>query len=147
MNGHTLLLIEDNPADVKIAQRALKETRSDCTLVVARDGKEALEYLEREGSHANNPQWKLPSLILLDVNLPGLCGRKVLEIIRSSPRLRNIPVVVLTTSRRTEDISEMYVAGANSYIEKPQEYSRFVEIMDILQRYWFDVAQLPLMPS
>jgi len=141
MTTHTVLLVEDNPADVAIAQRALRESSHGpdadwrIDLVVARDGAEALEYLL-----GDRP---VPALVLLDVNLPGLTGRQVLERIRATPRLRTLPVVVLTTSRRAEDIQEMYAAGANSYIEKPQEYRRFVALMDVVQRYWFDVAQLP----
>jgi CheY-like chemotaxis protein len=146
MSSRTLLLIEDNPADIKIAQRALREADHGVELVVARDGREALEYLLREGPHGS-PDWKPPALVLLDVNLPGLTGRQVLEQIRATPRLRTLPVVVLTTSRRIEDIQEMYGAGANSYIEKPQEYRKFVEIMEVLQCYWFEVAQLPSPPS
>jgi CheY-like chemotaxis protein len=147
MNARNVLLVEDNPADIKIAQRALRDAEHGVELIVARDGREALDYLLRQGAHANTTDWKAPALVLLDVNLPGLTGRQVLEQIRSTPRLRMLPVIVLTTSRRVEDIQEMYGAGANSYIEKPQEYRRFVEIMDVLQRYWFEVAQLPTLPS
>jgi CheY-like chemotaxis protein len=147
MNLRTLLLVEDNPADIKIAQRALREADHGVELIVARDGREALDYLLREGVHSHTTNWQPPALVLLDVNLPGLTGRQVLEQIRATPRLRMLPVVVLTTSRRVEDIQEMYGAGANSYIEKPQEYRRFVEIMETLQSYWFDVAQLPTLPS
>lgn len=143
MNARTLLLIEDNPADIMIAQRALRDADHGVELVVARDGREALAYL----LHENAGEGKVPALVLLDVNLPGLTGRQVLEQIRATPRLRTLPVVVLTTSRRLEDIQEMYGAGANSYIEKPQEYRRFVEIMEVLQCYWFEVTQLPSPPS
>jgi two-component system, chemotaxis family, response regulator Rcp1 len=141
--AHTILLVEDNPADVKITQRALRDTVSPVDLLVARDGQEAVEYLLRQGTHVDDADWRIPDLILLDLNLPRLTGRQVLERIRATPALRATPVVVLTTSRRQEDIQEMYAAGANTYIEKPQEFNRFVQVLQIIQRYWLDTALLP----
>ena len=91
-------------------------------LTVVRDGQEAVEYLLRQGAHAANPAWHCPDLVLLDLNLPRLTGREVLERIRETPALRAIPVVVLTTSHRLEDVLELYRAGANTYIEKPQDF-------------------------
>jgi two-component system response regulator len=143
---HAILLVEDNPADIKITQRALREGGSSVELLVARDGEEAVEYLLREGKHADDPAWRAPNLILLDLNLPRLTGRQVLERIRSTPALRAIPVVVLTTSRRLEDVQESYSAGANTYIEKPQDFNRFVEVLQTIQRYWLQTALLPHMP-
>ena len=108
-----------------------------------RDGQEAIEYLLRHGPHATAPTWRVPSLILLDINLPKMTGREVLEIVRATPDLRAVPVVVLTTSRRQEDIEEMYSAGANSYIEKPPDFVRYVEALRIIHRYWLELALLP----
>jgi CheY-like chemotaxis protein len=140
---HAILLVEDNPADVKITQRALRESGVPVDLIVVRDGQEAVEYLLREGSHAESPGWRSPDLILLDINLPRMTGREVLERVRGTPNLRTVPVVVLTTSRRQEDVQQMYAAGANTYIEKPQEFHRFVQVLQTIHRYWLDVALLP----
>jgi two-component system, chemotaxis family, response regulator Rcp1 len=143
---HAILLVEDNPADVKITQRALRESDAPVELIVVRDGQEAVEYLLRQGQNADNPDWRIPDLILLDLNLPRLTGVQVLERIRATPALRATPVVVLTTSRRHEDIAQVYAAGANTYIEKPQDFNRFVQVLQIIQRYWLETALLPQAP-
>jgi len=143
---HAILLVEDNPADVKITQRALRESAFPVELLVVRDGEEAVEYLLRQGPHAGDPVWRSPDLILLDLNLPKLNGLQVLQRIRSTPQLHNVPVVVLTTSKRQEDIQQTYAAGANTYIEKPQEFARFVQVLQTIQRYWLDTALLPPAP-
>jgi CheY-like chemotaxis protein len=143
---HAILLVEDNPADIKITQRALRESAVPVELLVVRDGQEAVEYLLRQGEHAGSAAWRSPDLILLDLNLPRMTGREVLERIRTTPALKSVPVVVLTTSKRQEDIQEMYAAGANTYIEKPQDFNRFVEVLKTIQRYWLDTALLPPLP-
>jgi chemotaxis family two-component system response regulator Rcp1 len=143
---HAILLVEDNPADVKITQRAIRESALPVELLVVRDGQEAVDYLLRQGSHAHDEGWRSPDLILLDLNLPRLNGRQVLERIRATPALRSVPVVVLTTSNRREDVREMYEAGANTYIEKPQDFARFVQVLQTIQRYWLDTALLPPLP-
>ncbi len=141
--AHVILLVEDNPADVKITQRALRESAAAAELIVVRDGQEAVEYLLRQGVHADNPDWRVPDLILLDLNLPRLTGIQVLERIRETPALRATPVVVLTTSRRHEDVDQVYMAGANTYIEKPQDFNRFVQVLQTIHRYWLETALLP----
>jgi chemotaxis family two-component system response regulator Rcp1 len=138
-----ILLVEDNPADIQITQRALKENASPVELVVLRDGQTAIDYLLRQGNHATSPTWRKPDLILLDLNLPRLNGREVLTRIRNTASLRVVPVVILSTSHRHEDIQALYLAGANTYIEKPQDFRRFVEVMQTIQRYWLDMALLP----
>jgi chemotaxis family two-component system response regulator Rcp1 len=145
---HAILLVEDNAADIKITQRALRESAVPVELLVVRDGQEALDYLLRAGQFAAEagPGWRCPDLILLDLNLPRLTGREVLERIRATPNLRAVPVVVLTTSHRDEDVQEMYAAGANTYIEKPQDFARFVQVLQTIQRYWLDTALLPPVP-
>lgn len=143
---HAILLVEDNPADVKITQRAIKETSLPIDLIVVRDGQEAVDYLLRQGKYADQPLHRLPDLILLDLNLPRLTGHEVLQRIRNTPALRAVPVVVLTTSKRLEDVQEMYAAGANTYIEKPQDFNRFVQVLQTIQRYWLDTALLPPPP-
>jgi len=140
---HPILLVEDNPADIKITERALRASAMPVQLIVVRDGQEAVEYLLRQGEHANNATWKHPDIILLDLNLPRLSGQEVLERIRATPALRSFPVIVLTTSRRHEDIQAVYAAGANTYIEKPSDFQRFVEVLQVIQSYWLDAAVLP----
>jgi CheY-like chemotaxis protein len=140
---HAILLVEDNPADVKITQRALRESDFPVELLVVRDGEEAVDYLLRRGVHAGTDNWRCPDLILLDLNLPRLNGLEVLQRIRATPALRTVPVVVLTTSRRQEDVQHTYEAGANTYIEKPQDFARFVQVLQTIQRYWLDAALLP----
>jgi CheY-like chemotaxis protein len=140
---HAILLVEDNPADIQITQRALRDSGIPVDLLVVRDGQEAVDYLLRQGPHAHNEAWRNPDLILLDLNLPRLTGREVLDRIRARKELRAVPVVVLTTSRRPEDVQELYAAGANTYIEKPQDFNRFVEVLRTIHHYWLDTAILP----
>jgi CheY-like chemotaxis protein len=140
---HAILLVEDNPADIKITQRALRESGVPVDLLVVRDGQEAIEYLLRQGPHATNAAWRRPDLILLDLNLPRLTGREVLDRVRATPHLRAIPVVVLTTSRRQEDVHQLYVAGANTYIEKPHDFARFIDVLRTILLYWLETAVLP----
>jgi CheY-like chemotaxis protein len=145
--AHAILLVEDNPADVEITRRALRASGGPAELIVVRDGQEAVDYLLRQGPHAGDSAWRSPDVILLDLNLPRLTGREVLLRIRANPALQNVPVIVLTTSSRPEDVREMYAAGANTYIEKPQDFARFVDVLQTIQRYWLDTALLPPSPG
>ncbi|MGL4554221.1 MAG: response regulator [Gemmataceae bacterium] len=138
---HTILVVEDNPADVIILNRALRESGLAVELVVVRDGQEAVDYLLGQGTQTHPA--RVPDLILLDINLPRMNGREVLQRIRAAPALGPVPVVVLTTSSRQEDIEQMYRAGANTYIQKPQEFGRFVEVLETIHRYWLGTALLP----
>jgi two-component system response regulator len=140
---HAILLVEDNPAEVKIAERALRESGFAGGLLVVRDGQEALDYLFRSGRHAHDSGWRCPDLVLLDLNLPRVNGREVLERLRANPDLKAVPVLVLSTSDRPEEVEEAYAAGANTYIQKPQDFGRFVEVLRAVQAYWLDVAVLP----
>jgi two-component system response regulator len=141
--AHAILLVEDNPADIQITQRAVRESAMPVELIVVRDGQEALDYLLRDGGHADDENWRSPTLILLDLNLPRLNGREVLRRIRATPTLRHVPVVILSTSDRPQDVEDLYAAGANTYINKPREFSRFVEVLKSIQGYWLDTALLP----
>lgn len=153
---HSILLVEDNAADVKIMQRALALAPTRTELVVVRDGQEAVDYLLRQGAHGAAAEggcdsplpmpWRSPDLVILDLNLPRLTGIEVLKQIRTAPRLCLLPVVVLSTSRRPEDVREAYAAGANTYIEKPQDFDRFVEILRIVQQFWLEMVLLPPVP-
>jgi CheY-like chemotaxis protein len=134
-----ILLIEDSRADAKIIERALREGDVDHRLTVIPDGRHALDYLfslREEGS----PVDREPDLILLDLNLPGIDGCQVLTQIKGDPFLRMIPVVILTTSSREEDILQTYLAGANSYISKPDEYPSYRELVATLRHYWVDTT-------
>jgi two-component system, chemotaxis family, response regulator Rcp1 len=134
-----ILLIEDSRADAKIIERALREANLSHRLTVIRDGRRALDYLYslRDESTSTDDE---PDLILLDLNLPGLDGSQVLGRIKSDPYLRLIPVVILTTSDREEDILATYLAGANTYIPKPAEYESYRELVATLRTYWVDTA-------
>ncbi len=138
-----ILLVEDSPADIQITRRALRESAVPVDLIVVRDGQEAVDYLRRQGPYAADAAWRVPDLILLDLNLPRLTGHEVLRHIRATPHLGAVPVVVLTTSSNPEDVRDVYAAGANTYIEKPQDFARFVEVLRTIQRYWLDTALLP----
>jgi CheY-like chemotaxis protein len=137
--SHAILLVEDNPADVLITQRALRQSSFPVELIVVRDGQEAVDYLLQPEA----PGRRRPDLILLDLNLPRLSGCEVLKRIRATPALRAVPVIVLTTSTRPEEIQEVYAAGANTYVQKPQAFDRFVEVLQTINRYWLGTALLP----
>lgn len=135
-----ILLVEDNPGDVRLTKEALKDAKVLNEIYVARDGVEAMQFVHREGSFANAP---IPDLILLDLNLPRKDGREVLAEIKKDPKLQHIPVVVLTTSKADEDIIKTYNLHANAYITKPVDLNRFVEIMHALEQFWFTIVKLP----
>ena|SRR5436305_543551 len=137
-----ILLVEDSRADAKIVARALTEAAIPHRLTVLHDGRQALHYLSRLNS-PDAPEGHQPDLILLDLNLPGLDGCQVLSEIKLHPLLRSIPVVILTTSRRDEDILQTYQAGANSFIQKPAEYPRYRELVKTLHVYWHGTSLLP----
>ena len=142
MNGKPIeiLLVEDNPADVRLTQEALKEGKVRNNLFVARDGEEALEFLRRKGPHANATR---PDLILLDLNLPRRDGREVLAEIKNDDNLKTIPVVVLTTSSAEQDILRSYNLHANCYITKPVDLEQFVHVIKSIDEFWLTVVRLP----
>jgi CheY-like chemotaxis protein len=155
---YAILLVEDNPADVKILQRALARAASGVELVVVRDGQEAVDYLLRQGPYARPAPaerggrsaaspWRSPDLILLDLNLPRLTGVDVLKKVRGGPNCCLTPVVVMSTSRRPEDVREAYAAGANTYVEKPQDFDRFVETLRTTLQFWLETAVAPPAPA
>jgi CheY-like chemotaxis protein len=135
-----ILLIEDNPRDVKLIREAMREAKVRNGLHVARDGEEAMAFLRREGPHAQAPR---PGLILLDLNLPKKDGREVLDEIKSDPALRNIPVVVLTVSEAHEDIVRAYNQNVNAYITKPVDLDQFVRVVQSIEDFWLSIVSLP----
>ena len=135
-----ILLVEDNPGDVRLTREALKDAKVVNNLSVVFDGEAALEFLKRRGKHANAPR---PDLILLDLNLPRKDGREVLEEIKRDETLMTIPVVVLTTSKAEEDIVKSYRLHANCYITKPVDFGRFMEVVRQLENFWLAVVHLP----
>ena len=135
-----ILLVEDSRGDIRLTIEALRETKFRSQLSVAGDGIEALAFLRREGRHAAAPR---PDLILLDLNLPRMDGRAVLAEIKADPQLRAIPVVVLTTSSAEEDILHSYDLHANCYITKPVNLDQFIQVVHLLEMFWFGIVSLP----
>ena len=135
-----ILLVEDNPGDVRLTIEALKEGKVSNTLSVARDGVEALSFLRREGPHGKAAR---PDLILLDLNLPKKDGREVLAELKDDSSLRRIPVVVLTTSKAEEDILRTYDLHANCYITKPVDLEQFISVVRSIDDFWLSVVRLP----
>jgi two-component system, chemotaxis family, response regulator Rcp1 len=135
-----ILLVEDSPGDVRLTREAFKDAKVHTNLHVALDGAEAMDFLNREGEHANAPR---PDLILLDLNLPKKDGREVLEEIKQSPTLKSIPVVVLTTSASDADILRSYKLHANCYITKPVGLDGFLEVVKSIDNFWLTVVKLP----
>lgn len=135
-----ILLVEDNPADVRLTQEVMRQSGASINLHVARDGEEAMQFLRKEGPHAAAPR---PHLVLLDLNLPRKDGRQVLKEIKEDTDLCTIPVIMLTTSKAEQDISTCYRLHANSYINKPVELDQFISLVRGIQDYWLKLVQLP----
>jgi chemotaxis family two-component system response regulator Rcp1 len=135
-----ILLVEDNPGDVRLTIEALRESKVVNNLNVARDGVEALAFLRREGAYADAVR---PDLILLDLNMPRKDGREVLAEIKAEPTLRTIPVVVLTTSRAEQDVVRSYELQANCYITKPVDLEQFFTVVKSIENFWLTIVTLP----
>jgi two-component system, chemotaxis family, response regulator Rcp1 len=135
-----ILLVEDNPGDVRLTQEAFRDSRIPITINVAMDGEEALLYLRRQ------PPYDLvtrPDMILLDLNIPKRDGREVLAEVKNDPNLHNIPVVVLTTSNAEQDIQRTYNLQVNAYINKPVDFDKFLDIVQKIEDFWLMTAILP----
>jgi two-component system response regulator len=141
--GKTILLVEDNPDDVKLTLRAFKRNNMTNPIVVVRDGEEALDFMFARGAHAERAGKPLPTLILLDLQLPRLDGLGVLKAIRADERTRYVPVVILTSSKEEQDLMGGYSLGANSYVRKPVDFGEFVEAVRLLGVYWLMTNQPP----
>ena len=135
-----ILLIEDNPGDVRLTIEAMKEGKILNHINVVNDGLEALEFLHRQGKYSDVPR---PDLILLDLNLPKKDGREVLAEIKEDPCLKRIPVVILTTSQAEQDIIKTYELHANCYITKPVDLDQFLSVARLIEDFWLTVVRLP----
>jgi CheY-like chemotaxis protein len=139
----TLLLADDDEEDRLMTVEALKESHLANDVRFVTDGEELTDYLFRRGDYADAEQFPMPGLILLDLNMPKKDGREVLTEIKADPYLRQIPVVVLTTSKTEEDIIRSYALGVNSFITKPVTFEGLVEAMTVFTQYWFEIVALP----
>lgn len=135
-----ILLVEDNPADVRLTQEILRETSLDFELAVARDGEQAMAMLRRQGAHQDAT---VPDLVLLDLNLPRKDGREVLAEVKQDPSLRSIPIIVLSTSKAESDVRTCYDLHANCYLTKPVDLNHFAEMVQMIERFWFNLVLLP----
>lgn len=146
MSGQTMakpieiLLVEDNPGDVRLTREAFKEGKVLNNLSVVEDGAEAMAFLRQQGKYADVPR---PDLILLDLNLPKKDGREVLPEIKEDTNLKRIPVVVLTTSKAEQDILKTYNLHANCYVTKPVDLEQFISVVRFVQHFWLSVVKLP----
>jgi chemotaxis family two-component system response regulator Rcp1 len=140
MKAVEILLVEDNPVDVLITQEALKDARVCNRLSVVEDGEEAMEFMHRKGKYAGAA---LPDLILLDLNLPKKDGREVLEEVKEDPRLKHIPIVILTTSEAEEDILKSYRLHCNCFVTKPVDVKQFTAVIKSIEGFWFKIVKLP----
>jgi CheY-like chemotaxis protein len=138
-----ILLVEDSPEDFETTERALRKSGLKNPIFRCADGDEALDFLHRRGRFADPETSPRPGVILLDLNLPGTDGREVLNEVKTDPKLKQIPVIVLTTSKDDRDIEVCYRCGANSYIQKPVDLDGFMKAIERLNDYWFEVVILP----
>lgn len=135
-----ILLVEDNPGDVILTREAFSEAKICNNIHVAQDGEEAIAYLQKEAGYEDS---KKPDLILLDLNLPKIDGREVLDKVKSNDNLKRIPVVVLTSSEAEQDIIKTYDLHANSYVVKPIDLDQFIKVVNAVENFWFSVVTLP----
>jgi len=135
-----ILLVEDNPSDVRLVKEAFKEGKLRNNLSVMGDGEKAWAFLQKERDFSHAPH---PDIILLDLNLPKMDGRELLSQIKESPELRRIPVVILTTSKSEEDILKSYDLHANCYITKPVDLDQFIRVIQSIEHFWLSIVKLP----
>jgi two-component system response regulator len=143
MDNKIILLVEDNPDDEALTKRALKQNQILNQMITARDGAEALDWLFGTGRHAGRDLSVMPTVILLDLKLPKIDGLEVLQRIRSDPRTKLLPVVVLTSSKEEQDLAQSYSLGANSYMRKPVDFAQFADAIKHLGLYWLVLNEPP----
>jgi CheY-like chemotaxis protein len=137
-----ILLVEDSPTDVMLTREAMEQYKVLNPLDIVEDGVDAMDYLRGRGKYAGKPVAR-PGLLILDLNLPRMSGREVLYELKQDPELRNIPVVVLTTSKSEEDVVKSYCLHANCYITKPVDFAKFIDVVRSINEFWFGVVTLP----
>jgi CheY-like chemotaxis protein len=137
-----ILLVEDSPTDVMLTREAMEQYKVLNPLDIVEDGVDAMDYLKGRGKYADQATTR-PGLIILDLNLPRMSGREVLYELKQDPELRNIPVVVLTTSKSEEDVIKSYCLHANCYITKPVDFAKFIDVVRSINEFWFGVVTLP----
>ncbi|MCB0317554.1 MAG: response regulator [Bdellovibrionales bacterium] len=140
MEEINILLVEDDPGDVKLTKRILEKSKLHLTLHVVDDGEKAIDYLKKQGEHS---EASTPDLVLLDINLPKKDGMEVLKEIREDSRLTHMPVVILTTSKDQEDIAKSYKLHANCFVTKPVDLSQFTKVVQSIENFWLTVVKLP----
>ncbi len=138
-----IMIADDDPDDRLLLKEALEEAHFDCPIEFFTDGMDLLDYLYGRGDHALRPKDFLPGLLFLDLNMPRMDGREVLQKIKQDPQLRRIPVVVLTTSSSEEDVLKAYDLGVNSFITKPVTFQSLVEAMESIAGYWLGIVAMP----
>ncbi|MEG4005673.1 response regulator [Microcoleus sp. Pol11C1] len=140
----TILLVEDNPVDILLMQRAFRnETFANTSLQIVRDGDAAVFYLNGDGEYSDRDRYPLPAIILLDLKLPRRSGHEVLVWLKQQPELKRLPVVMLTSSSQTLDVKRAYDLGVNSYLVKPIGFASLVEMMQSFSQYWLNYTELP----
>ncbi|MCU0541369.1 MAG: response regulator [Oscillatoriaceae cyanobacterium Prado104] len=141
---HTILLVEDNPVDILLMQRAFRNgALADTALQIVRDGDAAVFYLNGDGEYSDRARYPLPAIILLDLKLPRRSGHEVLGWLKKQPDLKRLPVVILTTSWQPLDVGRAYDLGVNSYLVKPFGFAALLEMMNCFKDYWLDRTELP----
>jgi two-component system response regulator len=141
--SQSILLVEDNQDDYEAICRAFKKANLRNPIVWCKSGRDALDFLKREGNHEDAGIASRPGLVLLDLNMPGIDGRKTLDLIKQDTALKQIPVIILTTSADERDVEACYRAGANTYVQKPVSFEGLIEAIRRLKAYWFEIALLP----
>ncbi|MFB6106381.1 MAG: response regulator [Halobacteriaceae archaeon] len=135
-----ILLVEDNPGDVKLTRKAFETAKLANDLHVVNDGETAMEFLRQEGEYADAPR---PDIVLLDLKLPKMTGEEVLEAVKADPDLRRLPVVVLTSSSAEEDVVKTYDKHANAYLTKPVSFDGFIDVVQRIEGFWFSLVRFP----
>jgi two-component system, response regulator len=142
-HSQCILLVEDNQDDYEATSRAFKKANLCNPIVWCKSGRDAMDFLKREGAYRDANDISRPGLVLLDLNMPGLDGRKTLDLIKQDQTLKQIPVIILTTSADERDIQACYQTGANTYVQKPVSFDGLIEAIRRLKAYWFEIALLP----
>jgi CheY-like chemotaxis protein len=141
--SQSILLVEDNRDDYEATCRAFEKANLRNPIVWCKSGRDALDFLKREGAHEDAGIGSQPGLVLLDLNMPGMSGHRTLELIKQDAALKQIPVIILTTSADERDVEACYQAGANTYVQKPVSFEGLIEAIKRLKAYWFEIALLP----